>query len=189
TIYWDKEAGRPHAYHEQFSILFQMSNGDEYEFIGTARAKITESDPMDKEKVVEELNRIFDEDDVADTKARVDETGVTIDLEDIKFEADSDRLLDSEKKKLDRIAEVLAEYPDRHLEITGHTALAGSEEGRQRLSELRAQSVAEYLLEKGIREPKEIITEGKGAREPVADNSTEEGMRRNRRVEITILEN
>ncbi len=189
TIYWDGEAGRPYAYHEQFSILFYMSNGDQYEFIGTARAKVTESIPMDKEKVAEELNKIFDKDKVDDTRARVGETGVTIDLEDIKFEANSDRLLDSEKRKLDKIAEVLSEYPDRHLEITGHTALAGTEEGRQRLSELRAQSVADYFLEEGIREPKEIITEGKGAREPVADNSTAEGMRRNRRVEITILEN
>ena len=53
----------------------------------------------------------------------------------------------------------------------------------------RGDLVADYLLEKGVRDPQEIIVEGKGAQEPVASNETPEGMRKNRRVEITILEN
>src|SRR6056297_3386327 len=47
-VYWDNERGRPHAYNEQFSIIFSLSNGDEYEFTGTAGAEITESLPMDR---------------------------------------------------------------------------------------------------------------------------------------------
>jgi outer membrane protein OmpA-like peptidoglycan-associated protein len=189
VIYWDEEAGHPYAYNEQFSMLFVLSNGDYYEFAGTAWARVTESIPMDKVKVAEEINRRIREDKVEDVEARVDETGVTLNLPDLKFTPDSAELLDSEKEKLDRIIEYLSRWPEKDLEITGHTALAGTAAGRQRLSELRAQRVAEYLLEKGAREATEIIIEGKGAREPVADNSTPEGMRQNRRVEITILEN
>ena len=189
TLYWDNEKGHLYAYHEQFSFHYVLSNGHHYEFTGYARAKITESTPMDKDRVADEIDEKIKKEQVPDTRVRVDETGVTIELDNIKFAPDSARLLEEEKEKLDRLAEILRSYPDRHLQITGHTALAGTPGGRQRLSEQRAQSVAGYLLEKGVREPQEILTEGKGAREPIADNSTPEGMRRNRRVEITILEN
>ena len=114
---------------------------------------------------------------------------MTINLENIQFAPDSTELLPGEVEKLERIAEILQSYPDRHLLITGHTAMAGTPEGRVQLSRERANAVAGFLLEREIRQPEEIMTEGKGAQEPVADNSTSEGMRRNRRVEITILEN
>jgi outer membrane protein OmpA-like peptidoglycan-associated protein len=53
----------------------------------------------------------------------------------------------------------------------------------------RARTVADYLLSKNVRSADRIVIRGYGAEAPIADNSTEEGMRRNRRVEITILEN
>jgi outer membrane protein OmpA-like peptidoglycan-associated protein len=95
----------------------------------------------------------------------------------------------SEQEKLDRIGEILRQYPDRDILITGHTALAGTAEGRQQLSEQRAASVGQYLLETDVRDPSRLLYRGVGAREPIADNATDEGMRRNRRVEITLLEN
>jgi outer membrane protein OmpA-like peptidoglycan-associated protein len=49
--------------------------------------------------------------------------------------------------------------------------------------------VGSYLIEQGVRNPGRLFYQGMGARDPVADNSTEEGMRKNRRVEFTILEN
>ncbi len=188
-IYWDNEIGRPHAYTEQFSMIFSLSTGDQYEFTGTARAEVIESTPMDRDKIAEEVERRLREDGVEDTRVKVDDRGVTIDLENIQFAPDSTELLEGEQQKLNQIAEILKRYPDRDLLITGHTAMAGTEEGRQRLSEQRARVVGAYLLNRDIREPEQIITQGKGATEPIADNSTPEGMRRNRRVEITILEN
>ena len=98
-------------------------------------------------------------------------------------------LVDEELEKIRKIAEILKKTAGRDILVTGHTALAGTEEGRQKLSVERAGAVADYLLKLGAKEEKEIMIQGKGASEPVADNSTEEGMRRNRRVEITILEN
>jgi outer membrane protein OmpA-like peptidoglycan-associated protein len=188
-IYWDMEKGRPHAYNEQFSIIFSLSNGDEYEFTGTARAEITESLPMDRERIAEDVEKQIQENGVQDTLVSIDERGVTIKLEDIRFAADSAELLDSELRKLERIADILRRYPDRHLLVTGHTALAGTAAGRMQLSLDRAHTVAAFFLDRGVRSPDQIVTEGKGATEPVADNSSPEGMRKNRRVEITILEN
>lgn len=188
-VYWDQEIGRPYAYTEQFSMIFTLSTGDEYEFTGTARAEITESLPMDRTRVAEDVQKRIDEGGVRDTRVSIDERGVTINLENIQFAPDSTELLPGEVEKLERVAEILSSYPDRHLLITGHTAMAGTPEGRERLSRERANAVAGFLLERGIRQPEEIVTGGKGAQEPIADNSTPEGMRRNRRVEITILEN
>jgi outer membrane protein OmpA-like peptidoglycan-associated protein len=51
-----------------------------------------------------------------------------------------------------------------------------------------ARAVARYLKEKGVKQDKEMFVEGLGAERPVADNDTEEGMAKNRRVEITILD-
>ena len=188
-VYWDQDLGRPHAYTEQFSMIFSLSNGDQYEFTGTARAEVIESTRMDRDKIAEEVEKRLREDGVRDTSVKVDERGVTIDLENIQFAPDSTELLAGEQEKLNRIAEILRRYPDRDLLVTGHTALAGTQEGRMQLSQQRARIVGNYLLSRGIREPEQIIIQGKGAQEPIADNSSPEGMRRNRRVEITILEN
>ena len=56
------------------------------------------------------------------------------------------------------------------------------------MSEERAEAVAAYLVEMGIRDQYHVFTQGKGAREPVASNNTEEGRIKNRRVEITIMD-
>ena len=113
--------------------------------------------------------------------------GLTISLDKIQFEPDSDILLDSEKLKLEKIAEILKQFSNDLL-ITGHCADRGTVKARQLLSEQRAQSVASYLEELGVRDEYHIFTQGKGSTEPVASNATEEGRIKNRRVEITIME-
>jgi outer membrane protein OmpA-like peptidoglycan-associated protein len=110
-------------------------------------------------------------------------------MENIQFPPDSALLVPSERSKLDRIGEILKKYSDRDILITGHTALAGTPEGRKKLSDDRAGSVGAYLLEKKVRTKDRISFRGLGAEVPVADNRTEDGRSKNRRVEITILEN
>jgi outer membrane protein OmpA-like peptidoglycan-associated protein len=73
--------------------------------------------------------------------------------------------------------------------VSGHTALAGTREGRMKLSVERANTVTDYLLSQNVRSADRVVIRGFGAERPISDNLTEEGMRRNRRVEITILEN
>ena len=188
-LYWNAEYGRPQAYEEEYLIVFDLSDGRQIQFEGTADAEVVQADQMDREKMSEDIERDLKELEVEDATVAPDERGVTITLDNIQFPPDSARLRDNEKDKLRRVAEILRKYPDRDVLITGHTAMAGTAEGRQQLSEQRAAAVGEYLLEIGVRDPGRLLYQGKGAREPVADNSTPEGMRKNRRVEFTLLEN
>jgi outer membrane protein OmpA-like peptidoglycan-associated protein len=187
--YWDKESGRPYYYEDDFDIYYFMKSGDIYEFIGHSEGRVTEAKKWDKEKATTEIKKALDDNKIKDTTVRQDEDGVVISLENIQFKPESDILMPEEQAKLKKIAEILKRFPERDLYIMGHTALAGSEAGRQELSEKRAASVAEYLLLLGVRKPDQVTYKGFGAKVPLADNKTEEGRQKNRRVEIKILEN
>jgi len=76
--------------------------------------------------------------------------------------------------------------PELKIEIIGHTDSTGPEDYNQRLSELRARVVADWLIRNGINS-KRIKAIGKGESEPIADNSTPEGRAKNRRTEIRII--
>jgi len=188
-VYWDHSHGQPVAYEETFSIMFEMSNGIIVEYRGSAEAEILESEYMDKEKMASEITEELERLKIPDAKVKVVEEGISISLEDIKFYAESSIMLPGEMEKLGYIAEILKRYPERDIMVGGHTALAGTKEGRMKLSIERAGAVTDFLLSKNVRTADRIVIRGYGAEKPVADNSTEEGMRKNRRVEITILEN
>jgi outer membrane protein OmpA-like peptidoglycan-associated protein len=188
-IFWDHELGQPRSYREQFSMAFELANGRTIEYRGEAEAEILEAEIMDKERLAAEIAEAIEELDVEDVSVRIDDRGVTISLEDIQFLPDSAHLTESEQVKLDRIAGILERYASRDIEVAGHTALAGTAAGREKLSGERAAAVADYLIGKGVRSADRVIIRAYGAGRPAADNATEEGRRRNRRVEITILEN
>lgn len=78
-------------------------------------------------------------------------------------------------------------YPDKQLLITGHTDSDGSDELNQRLSENRAMQTKSFLLKEGFK-VSELITEGKGEKEPIASNDTAEGKAKNRRSTIRLKE-
>ncbi|WP_455383286.1 OmpA family protein [Salinispira pacifica] len=188
-LYWDSSLGMPYSYHESYAFFFVLSNGQTVKYEGTAEAKVIQATTMDRAKIADDIRGTLKNLGVQDTEVKTDDKGVTISLENIQFLPDSSVLTDSEKLKIRHIADILKRYSDRDILITGYTALAGTEEGRQRLSEERAAAVGQYLLDLGARTREHMIYRGMGAKNPVADNSTPEGMRRNRRVEITILEN
>ena len=188
-VYWNRELGQLVAYEETFRITFEMSDGRTIEYRGTAEAEFVESEFMDRERLASEIFEEISRLAIPDVNVRTVEEGVSISLEDIGFFPDSDIMLPGEHEKLDIIAEILRRYPDRDIVVSGHTALAGTSEGRMRLSIARAGAVTDYLLSKDVRSADRVVVRGYGAERPVADNNTEEGMRRNRRVEITILEN
>jgi outer membrane protein OmpA-like peptidoglycan-associated protein len=188
-IYWDRLAGQEKAYEGTFRIAFELSDGRRIEFRSEIQAELIEAESMDREQVIseiiEEINRL----EIPDVNVRVVDEGISISLENIQFYADSDRMLPGEQEKLDRIAEILRRYPDRDIMVSGHAALAGSREYLMRLSQDRARAVADYFLSGNVRTAERIVIRGFGAERPIADNNTEEGMRRNRRVEIILLEN
>jgi outer membrane protein OmpA-like peptidoglycan-associated protein len=188
-VYWDHSLGQAAAYEESFRITFEMSDRRRIEFRGTAYAEFIEAEEMNREKFAEELAEEINRLNIPDVVVRVVDEGISLSLENIQFYADSDRMLPGEQEKLERIASILKRYPDRDIIVSGHAALAGTREYLQRLSQDRARAIADYFLANKVRTADRMVIRGYGADMPVADNSSEEGMRRNRRVEITILEN
>ncbi len=160
---------------------------------GTAPAAVRQSEEeaeevqAEQQKLADEINIQLETQRISDTRASVTTEGVTISLTDIQFLADSAELTEPEKEKIREIAQILWAVPERHLLVAGHTALAGTSSGQQQVSLDRAQAVADYLVWLGVRSRDEIQVEGRGSERPIADNTTEEGMALNRRVEIIIL--
>ena len=87
---------------------------------------------------------------------------------------------------LDRVAEVLGDYPQTMIDIYGHTDSVGADAYNQTLSENRARAVADYLSMQGVNKVR-MATLGYGETQPIADNETESGRAANRRVEIRIV--
>jgi outer membrane protein OmpA-like peptidoglycan-associated protein len=138
--------------------------------------------------MADEIRKALEKEKVTDTTVGVGDKGVTITLENIQFPPDSDVLMPAERQKLTKIADIIRPI-ERDVLVVGHTARVGTEESCQILSEGRAKAVGEYLLSLGAKKATQMVFKGMGSREPIADNATEAGKRRNRRVEITILEN
>jgi outer membrane protein OmpA-like peptidoglycan-associated protein len=106
--------------------------------------------------------------------------------EGVTFDVGSAALQPAFRATLDQIAQSMNQYPDSLIDVYGHTDSTGSEQFNQTLSESRARTVANYLSMQGVSGAR-IRSQGFGETMPVADNNTEEGRRRNRRVEIKIV--
>jgi outer membrane protein OmpA-like peptidoglycan-associated protein len=117
----------------------------------------------------------------------VTDQGVALSLHAIRFLPDQAVVKPEERSRLQAVAKALSKVPDRSFLVVGHTARAGTVEGQERLSVERARAIVDYLVESGL-EAARFLYEGRGARDPIAPNSTEEGRALNRRVEIIILE-
>ena len=105
---------------------------------------------------------------------------------DAFFDFDKSVLKPEAKAKLDDLTGKLKGITLEVIIAVGHTDAIGSDAYNQKLSVRRAESVKAYLVTKGI-EPNRIYTEGKGKKQPVADNKTAEGRAKNRRVEIEVV--
>lgn len=189
TVFWDLEKGAIDHYSENFRIIMETATGAVLEFSGTAQAEVTEFERTATEENLSAVQKKVSDMGIQNVTVSKGEKGLTLSLENIKFQADSAELLDSEKMKLEQIAQILEAWPENDILVTGHTALAGTAKMRQELSEQRARAVADYMILLGVRDRFHIFTQGFGATRPVAPNTTEEGKARNRRVEITIMDN
>ncbi|NKF23595.1 OmpA family protein [Solimonas marina] len=113
--------------------------------------------------------------------------GDTITLSGVNFDFDKSTLTLNAKTILDDVAAALIAAPDIHVEVAGHTDSRGSDAYNQKLSQARAEAVMAYLGEHGVAADR-MTAHGYGETEPVADNDTDEGRERNRRVELRITE-
>ncbi|MCG6187760.1 OmpA family protein [Maribellus maritimus] len=114
------------------------------------------------------------------------ELGAEMNLYNIYFETDSFSILSKSEPELNKLIGFLENNPSLLIEIQGHTDDTGNQDKNEELSEMRAKSVAEYLVENGINKSR-LSSKGFGQNQPVASNETEEGRQLNRRTTIKIL--
>ncbi|MDR0348073.1 MAG: OmpA family protein [Tannerella sp.] len=143
---------------------------------------------MDKQK--KELEQVLPEDtqvEVIEEEGQAPALKVTFDS-GILFATNSSTVSDASKSALRNFAHNLDKNPDTDLKIVGHTDNTGRVDYNQTLSEKRAKSVYDYLINQGVSSNR-MVFEGKGIHQPVADNTSVEGRSKNRRVEILIMAN
>jgi outer membrane protein OmpA-like peptidoglycan-associated protein len=114
------------------------------------------------------------------------EKGEIIRINNIFFEFGEYKLLEDSYAELNRLVTFLNDKPTMKIRINGHTDNIGNVDNNQILSEQRADAVKDFLISKGIAKDR-VITKGFGKLKPIANNNTEEGRQKNRRVEFEII--
>lgn len=131
----------------------------------------------------------------AELRAQMRESGVSVTRKgedivlnmpgNITFRTGSADLNPQFFKVLDGVAQVAKKYDKTIIEIAGHTDNVGGADYNRQLSQRRASSVTQYLMSRGVAEPR-LMTAAGGEDHPIASNSTEQGRAANRRVEVTL---
>ncbi len=121
---------------------------------------------------------------IEDSGRPVDET-TWFTFDRLEFDTDSATLRPSSQEQLRNIAAILAAYPTVELKIGGYTDNVGDDAHNLKLSQDRAQSTMQALIDLGVA-PGRITAEGYGKEHPVADNATPEGRQRNRRIDVRV---
>lgn len=114
------------------------------------------------------------------------EVGQSVDIENIYFETGKSTLKPESYRSLNALVDFFNEYPNVKVLVGGHTDNTGSEAVNKRLSKLRAQAVADYLVGQGVN-PDRFQSEGYGSSRPKVSNKTKEGRAKNRRTDFTIM--
>ncbi len=188
VIYWDITNNKPRDMQDAYQIAFIYSTGGgalaSAEFhmdIKTENSLYQNYTPKQKETAKEELQKELP----AGVDADVDKRGLVMRMNDLLFDFDSYNLRSDTRDKLDQIAEAIKKkYPDREIIVEGHTDNKGEKGYNLSLSEKRAMKVSEYLKSKSGHD--KFSYKGYGMNNPMEDNSTAEGRKKNRRVEIII---
>lgn len=135
-----------------------------------------------------DLTDVDEYQEITDENLRLNpiEVGQVVRLNNIFFETAKATLKPESFPELDRAVKFLEDNKTLEIEIAGHTDDVGPDDYNQRLSQGRAQSVADYIILNGI-DSKRLIVKGYGETRPVAFNQSEEGRAMNRRVEFKVL--
>jgi outer membrane protein OmpA-like peptidoglycan-associated protein len=128
-------------------------------------------------RLLEQFNRILETHDTP--------RGLVVNMGDVLFDLGKHDLRPEAREKLAKLSGIVLAHPGLKLEIEGHTDNTGSDELNQTLSERRAQTVRDYLVEQGLAGDC-LTAKGLGKLLPVADNGTPAGRQKNRRVEIIV---
>lgn len=188
--FWDAQQGIPYYAQEEYNVIIVNELGIANEFKIKSRSyyrKFRARNDAGKMALASRLKENFEREN-PQVNVRVTDNGVTISLPDLFFDTDSAKLNKQAKESLEKIAQLLKTTDSKHVRVRGHTDSTGDEAYNQQLSEKRAERVAEFLIDSADLNPDGLSYDGKGAKDPVADNSIAEGRARNRRVEIILLD-
>ena len=112
-------------------------------------------------------------------------TIVSVVLKSVNFKSNSSELTPGSNKELDKAVAAMNKYPQLRIEIQAHSDSMGEAGYNQSLSDKRANSVRDYMIDKGIAANR-MEAKGYGESQPIADNGTKEGRLTNRRVELKV---
>jgi outer membrane protein OmpA-like peptidoglycan-associated protein len=133
---------------------------------------------------LDQLAKEFEQIPNIDVVIKEDRLVVTM-VDAVLFDVNSTALKPQAEETLCQMADVMIQYPDSEILVKGHTDSTGSERYNQELSEGRAKTVNDYLIDEGV-SGQRVKAVGWGETMPVASNDTPEGRQKNRRVEIEI---
>jgi outer membrane protein OmpA-like peptidoglycan-associated protein len=130
-----------------------------------------------RSQLLQQLNLILETRDTA--------RGLIVNLSDVLFDFGKYTLRPGAREKLAKVSGIVLAHPGLKLEAEGHTDSVGSDEYNERLSENRAASVRDYMVQQGV-SMNSIVASGFGETTPVASNDTATGRQQNRRVELVV---
>jgi len=128
-------------------------------------------------RLLKQLNQVLETKDT--------DRGLVVSMPDVLFDSGQYTLKPAARERLARISGIVLAYPDLRLEIEGHTDSTGSDQFNQSLSEKRAATVRDYLVDSSV-PINNVIARGFGKTRPIADNATAAGRKLNRRVEMIV---
>jgi outer membrane protein OmpA-like peptidoglycan-associated protein len=128
-------------------------------------------------KLLQQFNRILETRDTV--------RGLVVNIGDVLFDTGRYTLRSPAREALAKLSGIVLAYPGLRLQVEGHTDSTGTATFNQKLSEQRAATVRDYLVQQGL-DMNSISAAGLGEDNPIADNSTSVGRQKNRRVEIIV---
>ena len=130
-----------------------------------------------RERLRNQLNQVLQTTETA--------RGLIVNMSDVLFDFNKYTLKPEAREKLAKVSGILLAYPDLKVQVEGYTDNIGSDEYNQKLSEQRADGVREYLVAQSVSDSN-VTAKGFGMADPVADNTTNQGRAKNRRVELVV---
>ncbi|HLB88189.1 MAG TPA: OmpA family protein, partial [Terriglobales bacterium] len=128
-------------------------------------------------RLLKQLNQVLE--------TRDTDRGLIVSMPDVLFDSGQYTLKPAARERLARISGIVLAYPELKMEVEGHTDSIGSDQFNQSLSEKRAATVRDYLVDAGV-SINSVIARGFGKIRPIADNRTAAGRKLNRRVEMIV---
>jgi len=130
-----------------------------------------------RQRLMQQLNQVLETRETA--------RGLIVNMPDVLFDTGKYTLKPGARERLAKVAGILQAYPGLTVQVEGYTDSTGTPEFNQQLSEQRASSVRDYLVQQGV-STNSITSQGFGETQPVASNSTAAGRQLNRRVDMVV---